>query len=118
MRIFLTLMVCLSTTLCAQEADSVSVFENEIEVMGHLIDATQQKLDEQQALKKLMIVFQEQQERFFRGDQSKEHASRMVHSARQILDLIKDAHLTHLFTSEYLEELTLFSSIAGKSAPK
>jgi hypothetical protein len=41
----------------------------------------------------------------------------MVHTARKILSEIQELHIQHLFSSEYLEELTLFSSIAGKTTP-
>ncbi len=91
--------------------------EEESKVVDHLIEATLQKLDQQKDLKNLMLLFRAQEERFFRGDQSKEHAAKMVNSARQILDIIRKTHLEHLFSSEYLEELALFSSIAGKTAP-
>ena len=91
--------------------------EGEVARIDHLIEATEQKLQKQKELKGLMLAFHEQEERFFLGDQSKMHAAKMVHSAREILDIIKTSHLEHLFSSEYMEELALFSSIAGKTTP-
>jgi hypothetical protein len=99
------------------EEKVVEVRVNEIEAVDHLIAATSEKLEQQKQLKKLMDLFREQEERFFQGDQSKEHSLKMVNCARQILDLIKKAHIENLFSSEYIEELALFSSIAGKTTP-
>lgn len=116
MRYFITLFSLLCLPLAAVEEKHLHVTEDEVKTVDHLIEATAQKLEQQKELKALMLLFQQQEERFFRGDESKEHAAKMVRSARQILDLIQKAHLEHLFTSEYLEELALFSSIAGKNA--
>lgn len=81
-----------------------------------LIDATEQKLDKQKKLKECMVTFEVHKERFAKGEQTKEHALRMVKSARQILDMITAQHMQHLFSSEYMDELVMFSSIAGKTA--
>lgn len=91
--------------------------EDEVKAVDHLIASTAEKLEQQKELKKLMTLFREHEERFFQGDQSKEHSLKMVNCARQILELVKNAHLEHLFSSEYIEELALFSSIAGKKTP-
>ncbi|MBI2742794.1 MAG: hypothetical protein HYX48_02630 [Chlamydiales bacterium] len=99
------------------EEKAHQIGEDESKAVDNLIDATLQKLDQQKELKRLMALFRDQEERFFRGDQSKEHSSKMVNTARQILDLIKKGHLEHLFSSEYMEELALFSSIAGRTTP-
>ncbi len=120
MRKFLLLAIFGSASLFAAEQleeKVIEVNEDESRKIDHLIDATLQKLEQQKELKTLMLQFRDQEELFFRGDQSKEHAARMVNTARQILDIIRKAHLEYLFPSEYLEELTLFSSIAGKTAP-
>lgn len=89
--------------------------ENEMGALEHLIQSTERKLETQKQLKALMQTLRAQEDRFFQGDQSKQHAGKLVHSARQVLEIIKENHLEHLFTSAYLQELALFSSIAGKS---
>lgn len=118
MKRFFLLLISSTTLLFSVEEPFVQASEDEIARIDHLIEATQVKLQQQKELKELVRLFQQQEERFFKGDQSKGHAAKMVSTARQILERIKEAHLEHLFSSEYLEELALFSSIAGKSTPK
>lgn len=91
--------------------------EDEILAIEHLIQATQKNLEIQKFLKEKMIRFVEQKEQFAAGQQTKQHASRMVHTAQEIYEIIKDYRLQYLFTSHYLEELALFSSIAKKTVP-
>lgn len=91
--------------------------EDELETMKHLITVTEQQLAVQKQLRNLMAEFKKQKDRFFKGDQSNKHSFKMVKTASTILQIINDNHLQHLCSSEYLEELTLFSSIAGKNTP-
>jgi hypothetical protein len=88
--------------------------EDEIEVISHLIEATGQRLTDEKLLKDLMVEFKGQRERFLKGEQSKAHTALMVKTARNILDMITQQHLNHLFSTDYLEELTVFSSVATK----
>lgn len=89
--------------------------EDEVEAVDHLIKATEEKLEVQKQLKLLMVKFKRQQDEFFMGNQTKHHAFRMVTTAREIMEIVGANHLTHLFSKEYLDELVLFSSIAGKA---
>ncbi len=91
--------------------------EDEVETMRHLIAVTEQQLAVQKQLRNVMAEFKKQKDRFFKGDQSNKHSFKMVKTASAILQIINDNHLQHLCSSEYLEELTLFSSIAGKNTP-
>jgi hypothetical protein len=100
----------------SEEEEILAPKENEAEIIEHLIQSTQSKLEEQKELKTLILLFREQEERFFKGDQSKEHTTKMVGCARQILEMIRSSHIEHLFSSEFMEELALFSSIAGKAS--
>lgn len=92
--------------------------DNEIAVMDRLITATSQQLEEQKALETLMRLFRVQKQQFIEGNETKQQAGLIVKTARQILEKIEELHLQHLFSSEYMEELALFSSIAGKTAPR
>ena len=89
--------------------------EDEIKIVDKLIAATQEQLHKQQQLKELMVQFQRQKEEFIQGNQTKEHTSRLVRSARQIYEMIMINHFEHLFAKDYLDELQFFSSIAGKT---
>lgn len=105
--LILVVLLCCTTGLSAYVA--------EVAAVDRLIGVTEQKLEAQKKLKDLMVAFEVHKERFSKGEQSKEHALRMVKSARQILEVITAEHMQHLFSSEYMDELVMFSSIAGKT---
>jgi hypothetical protein len=90
--------------------------EDEVKIVDQLITATETQLETQKHLKELMLQFKKQREEFIQGNQTKPHAARMVRTARQIYEIITANHLEHLFAKDYLDELTFFSSIAGKTA--
>jgi hypothetical protein len=92
-----------------------SVEEDEIKVIDRLIASTAAQLELEKHLKALMLQFQKQQEEFVQGNQTKAFTGRMVRTARQIYETITAHHLEHLFAKNYLDELTFFSSIAGKT---
>lgn len=92
--------------------------EDEVAAVERLIQATEDQLKMQQHLKDLMVRFKQLKESFIQGDQSKRNASAMVRTAREILDIISNQHLQFHFSKDYLDELTVFSSIAGKNGIK
>jgi hypothetical protein len=89
---------------------------DEIKVIDHLIIVTARQLEMQKQMKEIMLQFKKQREEFIQGNQTKAHAGKMVRTARQIYEMIISNHLEHLFAKDYLDELTFFSSIAGKTA--
>ena len=92
--------------------------EDEVKTIDQLIVATTQQLESQKQLKELMLQFKKQREEFVQGNQTKSHAGRMVRTARQIYEMITLNHIEHLFAKDYLDELSFFASIAGKSSLK
>jgi hypothetical protein len=92
------------------------IAEDELKTLDQLISSTEAQLETQKQLKLLMLQFKKQREDFVQGNQTKSHASRMVRTARQIYEMITSNHIEHLFAKDYVEELTFFSSIAGKTA--
>ena len=100
----------------AEDIDIVH-YENEVETMDHLISVTEQHLNAQKKLRNLIAEFKKQKDRFFKGAQTKKHSFKMVKTASQILHLIHENYLQQLYSPEYLEELTMFSSIAEKNKP-
>lgn len=88
--------------------------ENEIKTLDNLIEISQKNLENQRALKSMIVDYKKIQEQFLRNDQDKELMFRMVRQAHRVLETIKENHLTHLFRKEFLSELTLFSQIAVK----
>jgi len=100
-----------------QKELSLTPSEDEVSALNHLIGTTEQRLVEQKQLKELMIKFKEQKDQFIEGKASKKDAYQMVKTASEVLRIINDSHLQYLFSPLYLEELTVFSSIAGKNTP-
>lgn len=90
--------------------------EDELKIIQRLIDGTTAQLEIQKQLKGMMLDFKNLREEFTQGNQTKSHTGRMVRMARQIYEVITAHHLEHLFAKDYLEELSFFSSIAGKTA--
>ncbi len=90
--------------------------DDEIKIVEELIVATTAQLEAEKQLKELMLQFKMYREDFVQGDQSRSKAGRLVRTARQIYEMIAANHLEHLFAKDYLDELTFFSSIAGKTA--
>jgi hypothetical protein len=90
--------------------------EDEIKIIDQLISATTTQLETQKQIRDLMFQFKKEREEFVQGNQSKAQAAKLVKTARQISELIAANHIEHLFAKDYLNELTFFSSIAGKTA--
>jgi hypothetical protein len=90
--------------------------DDEMKIIEQLIIATSRQLEIQKQMKELMMEFKKQREEFIQGNQTKSHAGKMVRTARRIYEMITSNHLEHLFAKDYLDELTFFSSIAGKTA--
>jgi len=99
----------IETTLPLSEND-------EMKIIDQMSSATSRQLEMQKQMKELMMQFKKQREEFIQGNQTKSHAGKMVRTARQIYEMITSNHLEHLFAKDYLDELTFFSSIAGKAA--
>jgi hypothetical protein len=91
--------------------------QDEEEAIDILISLAEKRLEIQKELKELARQFKEEKDLFIKGEQSKSHASRMVGTARKILEIVADQNISYLFSSDYLDELAFFSSIAGKNAP-
>lgn len=91
--------------------------EEEVKKVECLISTTEKQLDKQKELKKEMILFEVQKERFMQGEQTIAHTTTMIKTATHILSLISENHLNYLFTLDYLEELSLFTSIGSKKGP-
>jgi hypothetical protein len=103
------------TAVPQEQALSNPSMADELTILDGLIKRTQKQLASQMQLKDLMIQFKVQKQLFTQGNQSKKHAFEMVKTASQILDILGNEQLKHLFSTDYLEELALFSSIASKA---
>lgn len=104
-------------SLVSVEEKSNPLAGDEVATLERLIEINEKRLVIQKKIRDQMKLFKEQKEAFILGNQTQKHAFTMVSNARHILGEIKEEHLSYLFSSDYLEELVFFSSIAGKSAP-
>lgn len=115
MRILLIFsLIC--TPLIANEPSPLA--EDEIKRLEDWIQITEEQLELQKKLKKLMIEFRLQKDQFTSGNENKSFIANMIKTAKEIFILIRQAHIEHLFPSDYLKELALFKSIGEKKQPK
>jgi len=103
------ILIVAAITPPALEIDAVETLEQSIERI-------QKNLEIQRKIKDLLIDLNALKKRFVKNETSKEEAWRMVKISSNVLRLIEDEHLEHLFTVEFLEELKVFSTFATKSS--
>ncbi len=118
---FCSLSFAENLTLLVPQAPLIEVSlplgeEDEVKVVDELIATTASQLEMEKHLKAMMLQFKKMREEFIQGNQTKSHAGKMVRTARQIYETISANRLEHLFAKDYLDELSFFSSIAGKTA--
>lgn len=98
------------------ESIDIEPSEDELVVIERLIRMTEKQLQAQKRIKILIGQMYHDKELFLKGDQSKIHAKYMIDSASEMLSLIRLYRLQHLFSPEFMEEVTLYNQI-GKKAP-
>jgi hypothetical protein len=91
--------------------------EEDLKTIDELIAISERQLEKQKGLKKEMLLFEEQKKAFLNGEQTIAHTTSMIRTATLILSIVTENHLNYLFSSEYLEELALFTSIGSKKGP-
>jgi ribosomal protein L28 len=89
---------------------------NAVEVLEQSIERTQKNLETQKKIKDLLVELNSLKKRFVKNETSKEEAWRMVKVSANVLKLIENDHLEHLFSVEFLEELKVFSTYATKTS--
>lgn len=120
MKYFFTLFfILISSILHAQslnlkETEPALVVLNQLKNLDNLISVTEKNLLNQKSLKKLLIDYQQHQLKYLENAQDKEVTLQMVRSAYQLLESIKQNHLTHAFDTEFISQLTFFSQFATK----
>jgi hypothetical protein len=105
-----------SLSLADEKTLALRTDEDEVVILEHLIESTQNRLLVQSRLKDLMIQLKDQKERFIRGEESKQYALQMVKTAREVLKVIQEERIESMFSSDYIEELKVFAAIASKSS--
>lgn len=97
-----------------KETEPAVVAAKESQRLNLLIEITEKNLNNQKALKKLFMDYQQQQINYLKNPEDKEVTLQMVKSAYQLLEGIKAAHLTQSFDAEFISQLTFFSQFATK----
>lgn len=85
--------------------------QEELAALNRVIDRTRARLEQQLHVKELFLQFETRQEAAMANPDDKKAMSKMVSSAARLLEAAQEAHLTHLFTVEFLEELQAYYRI-------
>lgn len=98
----------------AHITEPADLIPNELARLDNLINTTQQNLQNQESLRKLIVAYQNIQNQYLQNTEDKESLFHMVKAAHKVLENIKQNHLTQIFDPKFISELTLFSQIANK----
>ena len=101
---FLLVTLLLFSPLFAAPQDEISVLEE-------LIDTTKKNLEGQQALLKILFEFKEARDAFIQDPDSNRLATTLVKRAMRLQKQVEQEHLSHLFSADFLMELTFYNQI-------
>ena len=85
--------------------------QDEILVIEQLIETTKKNLDSQERLLKSIQEFNQAREAFLSDLDNGRLATRLVKMAMQLHNYLEKEHLTHLFSSDFLQELTFYNQV-------
>ncbi|MDN3506060.1 MAG: hypothetical protein P0S96_02400 [Simkaniaceae bacterium] len=88
--------------------------EDELVTIERIIFLTEKQLKAQKKIKILIQEIQHNKEMFMKSEESKLHAEYMVQASKNALHLIRTHHLYHLFSSDFMEDLAIYSAIGSK----
>lgn len=94
--------------------DPEDLIKNEVIRLDTLIQATQQSLNGQIALRAKIIEYQKIQELHLQYPENNDILLRMVKSAYRTFELIKENNLIQTFDPDFINELKVFSQAATK----
>lgn len=94
--------------------DPTAATAKDLVMLDHLIEATQQSLENQKMLRQQIKEYQKLQFQYLNNSQDNELLYRMVKAAYTISENIKENHLSHAFSPEFMSEINLFSQVASK----
>jgi hypothetical protein len=86
----------------------------EIDVVEQLITTTKKNLDAQQRLLQMMIAYNQAKESFLEDPDSSKLATSLVRKSMLLHHHIMQEHLSHLFSTDFLVELSFFNQV-GKN---
>lgn len=119
--------LALSAALCASDSslhpittdlppirDPHDVIGNEILMLDHLIETTQESLKAQKEIKELIVQYNEIQTRYMQNTEDLLLLFQMAKQAHKILEAINKHYLTQVFDPSFLGELKVISKPAAK----
>lgn len=110
-KLILTALILAQTTL---SAEYLLMGKTEIPQVDLLIEATEKSLHQQKYLRQLLLEYVAIQDSFQKNPTDNKILSKMVFKGSEVLHLIKEAHLQHNFSPDFLNELTVFEQFAQK----
>lgn len=99
-------------------AEYLLMGKSELPQVDLLIEATQKSLLQQQHLRQLLLEYIAIQDSFQKNPTDNKILSKMVFKGSQVLQLIKETHLQHNFSPDFLNELTVLDQFAQKGRKK
>lgn len=94
--------------------EQVEINETELNRLDRVIQATQQNLEKQKAIRNDLIEYMQLQDLYAANSKDNDHLLRMAKSANRLLEKIKENHLLQTFSSDFISELTIFAQLANK----
>lgn len=100
------------------KAEKIAFYEtDQLKIIDSLIHLEEVKLEKHKELKTLILSLKEKEDAFLLDPDNKKKAYNLVSTARQALEIIAEMKIEHLFSPDFLKDLTFYASIAGKSKP-
>lgn len=82
--------------------------------LNDLIQSTERLLSKQKTLHQELETYLNLRAEAVNDLDNKELVIKTAKSAKNALDIIKEEHLSHLFTGPFLSEMSLFAKLAGR----
>lgn len=115
MKRLITALLLIQSSL---SAEYLLMGKSELPQMELLVQATEKSLEQQKLLHKLLLEYIAIQDSFQKNPADNKILSQMVRSGSQLFQLIKEAHLEHNFSPDFLNELTVLDQFAQKGRKK
>lgn len=109
---FFFLLCLLPLLLCGEITHPLA--EEPLTELGDLIQATEKLVAKQKTLYQELETYLALKTEAVKDLDNKELILKTAKAAKNALDIIKEEHLSHLFTSAFLSEMTLFAKLAGR----
>lgn len=111
-KLLLALFLTISSFAFAAQKN---LFQRDIAMMDDLIETTTLQLDRQKIIREKLIAYRNLQERYLSENENSDLLYQMSQTANQLLTMIKENYLTHMFTTEFISEITVVAKPAAKN---